>query len=138
MAAFDPTKDTAIENLHTFLLGSVKYAWHSTHSIWKETGPQKAMYPLRLQAIDTAGLSLPAIRGNYIMQYANSLVGRQLKQVVQTGLFCLHDLIDAKQFAVWRAIGELLPLVWYTEIDDLEQYIVRWYSCLQLRISLIM
>jgi hypothetical protein len=67
------------------------------------------------------------------MQYANSLVSRQLKQVVQTALFCLYDLVDEKHCAIWRAIGELLPLLWYTEIDELEQYIVG-FSLILIRV----
>ena len=115
-----------MEILHTILLGVVKYAWHGTHKDWKDT--EKAKYSARLQETDTKGMSIPAIRAGYITQFANSLIGRQLKILVQTNAFHVYDLIGEDQYLFIKATGVLAALLWVPEIHDLEDYLVRGCS----------
>ncbi|KAJ7685821.1 hypothetical protein B0H17DRAFT_1160739 [Mycena rosella] len=117
---FDPTRDTPVEILHTILLGIVKYIWHISHTPWSEA--TKNTYTLRLQSTATDGLSIHAIRTNYIMQYAGSLVGRQLKTIVQTNIFHIHGLVTEHQFMGWKATGKLSALLWCPEIRNPQEY----------------
>ncbi|KAJ6503828.1 hypothetical protein C8R45DRAFT_861398 [Mycena sanguinolenta] len=120
MNGFETTKDTPVEILHTILLGIVKYIWHVSHKPW--SAENKTTYSTRLQSTSTDGLSIPAIRANYIMQYAGSLIGRQLKTIAQTNVFHLHGLVTEDKFMVWRAVGELAALLWLPEIRNLAEY----------------
>ncbi|KAL0060162.1 hypothetical protein AAF712_013056 [Marasmius tenuissimus] len=117
---FDPARDTPVEILHTILLGVVKYIWHYSTKKW--TSSQKAVYAQRLQATNTDGLLIAEIQAEYIIQYSNSLNGRQFRQVVQTAVFHIYDLVDEDHFIAWKAVGHLAALLWQVEIDDVERY----------------
>lgn len=121
-AGFDPSRDTPVEILHTILLRIVKYLWHGTHTKW--TADKKRTYTYCLQETDANGLSIYTIRANYIMQYTNSFIGQQLKAIVQTNPFHVYDLTDKFHLMLTKAVAVLTALLWFTEIENLKEYLV--------------
>lgn len=113
-----------MELLHTYLLGQVKYVWHYTHSAW--TPKQFELFATRLQGSSVDGLNILPLRARYIVQYKDNLIGKHFKALQQLAIFHLDDSMCPKRVQdLWKATGELGALLWFTEIEDMPQYIVR-------------
>lgn len=121
VAGLDPTQDTPVEILHTILLGIIKYVWHLLHTSWSES--DRELFSIRLQSTDIDGLNVPPIRGPYMIQYRNNLIGKHFKTLMQTMAFHVHDLVTPSQFALVKAVGALGAVLWVHEIDDMDIYL---------------
>ncbi|KAJ3556884.1 hypothetical protein NP233_g11876 [Leucocoprinus birnbaumii] len=119
---WDIAHDTPVELLHTVLLGVVKYLWHLTHTSFNTEN--KRIYATCLQATNQDSLSVESFQASYMIQYANSLIGRQLKVLSQVNIFYVYDLVDPPTLAFTQAVGKLAALLWFPEIRNMEAYIV--------------
>ena len=123
----DPHCDGPCEILHTYSLGNDKYVFYETHKDWDSK--KSDLFTIRLQSSSIDGLSVQPVRAQYIMQYRNALVGKHFKLLQQISVFHLHDgLCSELLFSLWKATGELGAVIWYAEIKDMEQYLVRIIS----------
>jgi hypothetical protein len=114
---FDPTQDTPIDILHTFLIGLVKYIWHMLYMSW--TPVQRDLFVLRLQSSLMDSLAGPPMRASYIMQYKNNLIGKHFKTLVQTIGFHLYGgLATKEQIQLVHSVGILGGVLWLTEINN--------------------
>ena len=64
------------------------------------------------------------LKGQNLVQYAKSLVGRDLKQVVQVAPFVVKDLVCEESYAAWVALAALCPVAWAPEVGNVEEYCV--------------
>ncbi|KAL0569855.1 hypothetical protein V5O48_012107 [Marasmius crinis-equi] len=122
MPGVDIHKDTPTEILHTILLGAVKYFWGQTVYIL-EKNKSFATFQTRLASVDESGLNIPRLSAEYICGYKGSLIGKHFKSLAQLMPFLIYDLVPRKVLDAWSIIGELVVLVWHTQIDDLEEYL---------------
>lgn len=85
---------------------------------------KKKIYATRLQAVNRTGLSIDSFQAAYILQYANSLIGRQLKILAQVNAFIIYDLVNEDLLLFTHAVGELAALFWFPEIRNMDTYLV--------------
>ena len=115
--------DTPTEILHTVLLGVVKYFWGQT--VWLlDRSHSMGIFKMRLSSINSDGLNAPCLNAEYICKYKGGLIGKHFKSLAQVMPFLIYDLVPKNILDGWSVIGALVVLLWHTEIDDTEQYLV--------------
>ncbi|KAB5589078.1 hypothetical protein CTheo_7477 [Ceratobasidium theobromae] len=121
---FNVHEDTPTEILHTILLGVVKYFWGQT--VFVLSKPHRMhLLETRLGSIDVAGLNIDSILEGYICHYTGSLIGKHFKILAQVMPFACYDLVHCDLFEVWLLLGQLTGLLWYTEINHVDNYLVE-------------
>ncbi|KAJ3994246.1 hypothetical protein F5050DRAFT_1800809 [Lentinula boryana] len=123
ITGLDPSQDTPVEILHTVLLGIMKYIWYMSHTAM--TDKELELLAVRLQSTDTDGLTVPPLRAAYMIQYCNNLIGKHFKTLMQILPFHVHSFLKLglTHFKLVQMVGALGPLLWTSEIDELEQYL---------------
>ncbi|EGO00580.1 hypothetical protein SERLA73DRAFT_50400 [Serpula lacrymans var. lacrymans S7.3] len=116
--------DTPMEILHTILLGVVKYFWAQTVFLL-EKGKTLDIFHCRLDSFDKEGLNAPSMNADYICHYKGGLIGKHFKSLTQLMPFVIHDLVPRSVLNAWTLIGELVVLLWHTEIKDTEVYLAK-------------
>ncbi|KAF8124206.1 hypothetical protein EV363DRAFT_1178318, partial [Boletus edulis] len=52
--------------------------------------------------------------------YKGSLIGRHFKSLAQVMPYLIHDLIPCMVLNGWTLIGQLVVLLWHTEIENIQ------------------
>lgn len=126
MTDVDPTQDTPIDILHTFLLGVVKYVWWRLHTAWSLS--QKELFAARLESLSKDALGGNPMPAKYILRYPNSLIGKHFKTLVQTWAFALDGLADMQMMKLAQASSELGFMLWIHTIDNMDTYLVSYLT----------
>ena len=114
--------DTPTEILHTILLGVVKYFWGQTVFLL-EKYHMLHIFQSRLDSVETHGLNAPTLNADYVCRYKGSLVGKHFKSLAQVMPFLIYDCVPKNVLDGWTVIGELVVLLWHTEITHTETYL---------------
>ncbi|KAI6149893.1 hypothetical protein BKA82DRAFT_3976473 [Pisolithus tinctorius] len=118
--------DTPMEILHTILLGIVKYFWAQT-VLLLEKAKLLNTFETQLDSLETDGLNSPCLTAGYICHYKGGLNGKHFKSLAQVMPFLIHDLVSKVVLDGWTIIGELVVLIWHTQIDNTESYLVIFF-----------
>ncbi|EIW80535.1 hypothetical protein CONPUDRAFT_57827 [Coniophora puteana RWD-64-598 SS2] len=115
--------DTPTEILHTVPLGVVKYLWSQTITVLDEK-KLLGTFQTRLDSVDVKGLNSAAIDAAYMVRHRQSLIGKHFKSLAQVMPFLVYDLVPCEVLDAWTRLGELVVLIWHTEINNMETYLV--------------
>ncbi|KAH9943747.1 hypothetical protein B0H21DRAFT_779613 [Amylocystis lapponica] len=105
----DIHQDTPMEILHMLLLGVSKLM---------------DIFQTRLASVSTVGLNDPTLGAEYICQYKGGLIGKHFKSLAQVMPYLVYDLVLQTVLDGWTTISALIVLLWHTEIDNTEAYLV--------------
>lgn len=82
------------------------------------------IFHARLSSVDSDGLNAPSLNADYICKYKGSLIGKHFKSLSQFMPFLIYDLVPSTVLDGWNGLGALVVLLWHTEIQDTEEYLV--------------
>lgn len=131
---FDPHLDCPVEPLHTVLLGVIKYAWALTIDVISNSRFLPHLQA-RLQSLSIDGTQIESIQASYLIQYKGGLIGRQFKTISQIFVFTLYGLVSDDIRDLWVSAGNMVALMWYPEIEHLEDYLVSFLFVFQLSVN---
>ncbi|KAJ7203369.1 hypothetical protein GGX14DRAFT_535928 [Mycena pura] len=72
----------------------------------------RRLLAIRFQSTDLSGLT-----------YRNNLIGKHFKTIMQILALHAHDMSTPEEFTLMQTAGDLGPMLWIPEIDDMEKYI---------------
>lgn len=101
----------------------MKYFWGQTTFLLNKA-KLLDLFQIRLESINREGLNAPSLGADYIVHYKGSLIGRHLKSLAQVMPYIIYDLVPKAVLDAWTTIGELIVLLWHTEIDHIDSYLV--------------
>ncbi|KAH9820292.1 hypothetical protein DFH28DRAFT_1218255 [Melampsora americana] len=121
LEAFDGHLDTPVESLHVVLLGVTKYLYRETIS---SLSPAELLAVQgRWQAFQIEGLNVAPIQPRNMVHYANSLLGKDFRVVLQAAPFVFFEFLPDNYRHCWIALVHLASLVLQNTIFNKETYI---------------
>lgn len=94
----------------------MKYLYRD--AINRLTVKQKAEVVGRWQAFDPSGLGCAPIQSETMVRFANSLVGKEFRVVLQGAAFVLFPYLSAEHRHLWTLLSYLASYAFQTEIEN--------------------
>ncbi|KAI8456176.1 hypothetical protein BY996DRAFT_6430855 [Phakopsora pachyrhizi] len=123
LKGFDGHKDTPVEVLHVVLLGILKYLYHDL--IGGLSANKKEELIARLQSFDTNNLNIQPIKAKYLIQHYSSLVGKDLKVLIQAAPFVFFPLIEGSKCKIWTSLCHPCSFIFQTHIRDIKKHTAK-------------
>ncbi|KAH9807163.1 hypothetical protein DFH28DRAFT_1152885 [Melampsora americana] len=137
---FNGHLDTPVEILHVVLLGVVKYLYRDTMKVIKPGKSGGRVYnnlSARWRSFDRKGLKLPPIIPNTLIQFFQSLVGKEFRTVLQTVPFVFYSHVAEDVRHLWTALCSLGSYVFQTEITNVDIYLNELDTHVDLFLNLL-
>lgn len=121
LAAFDGHVDTPVESLHVVLLGVTKYMYRDVIS--KLSPAELVTITGRWQSFEIDGLNCAPIQPRNMVHYANSLLGKDFRVVLQAAPFVFFEFLPDDYRHCWIALVHLASYIFQTRIFNKEEYL---------------
>lgn len=131
LKGFDGHLDTPVKILHVVLLGIVKYLYRDEMKglgTMKSGSSKYKDLSAQWRSFSTKGLNIPPIQPNTLIQFSQSLVGKEFQVVLQSVPFVLFGHLSASKRRLWISLCLLCSYIFQTEISDLDLYLTELQS----------
>ncbi|KAH9809978.1 hypothetical protein DFH28DRAFT_1185950 [Melampsora americana] len=128
LQGFDGHKDTPVETLHVVLLGITKYLFRDMMKSFGIIKPGTKRYrdlAGRWHACNVKGLHIAPIQPNTLIQFYQSLVGKDFRTILQIVPFVFFEYIPANKRHLWTALCLLSSFIFQNEISHMEDYLIQ-------------
>ncbi|KAH9809499.1 hypothetical protein DFH28DRAFT_1133401 [Melampsora americana] len=121
LIGFDGHADTPVESLHVILLGVTKYMYRDMIS--KLTPTELVTIQGRWESFQISGLNVPPIQSRNMVHYANSLLGKDFRVVLQAAPFVFFEFLSDGYRHCWISLAHLSSYIFQTRIFDKQKYL---------------
>ncbi|KAH9813503.1 hypothetical protein DFH28DRAFT_829179, partial [Melampsora americana] len=123
---FDGHDDTPVETVHVVLLGIAKYLFRDTmksFGLWRPGLAIQRGLSGRWQSFNTKYLNIPPIQPTTLIQFYQSLVGKDFVTILQLAPFVLFEYIPANKRHLWTSLLLLCSYIFQHKISNMDKYL---------------
>ncbi|KNF02209.1 hypothetical protein PSTG_04708 [Puccinia striiformis f. sp. tritici PST-78] len=89
---------------------------------WQVNVSDRGRFEMKMSNSRVTGLNIPPINANGMVKHNKSLGGKDFKVLVQVAPFTCFKYLTPEHRAIWTALCELVPFIFVTKINNMEEY----------------